>query len=82
MIDRRDRFERITAIDENSRVARESRWLTRDGDDGGHVAGRQALGLSACAGARRIEHHGIEFGEFGGLQRTREQIAGLAGNAR
>ena len=75
LIDRRNPLQRIAAIDEQFRVAREGLRIARDADDERNVRCGEFLRLRFGAGARRIEDDSVEGGEFGALQRAPKQVA-------
>ena len=77
LVKRRDLAERVAALDENARIAREALGVAGDRDDDGNAARRERPRLRLGAGARRIEHDGVEAVEFLRRQRPVEEIAPL-----
>src|SRR5438046_1144356 len=56
LVDRRDAFDPVAAVDQYPCIAREGRDVAGDGDHGRYLACRQLRGLRLRTLARRIEH--------------------------
>ena len=77
LIDRRDRAEPVTGLDQGCRIARKCRGIARYRNDHGHAARRQFARLRLCALARRIEDDRVEAFQLGRDQWPAEQVTPL-----
>jgi len=75
LVHRRHPFQAVSAGSQDRGVAREGSGVAGHARHDRNRRGRQLPNLGS--GARRIERHGVEAGEFRAEQRTTEQIAGL-----
>ena len=75
LVDRRDYFQLITALDQDLCVTRKGCGIARDRDNQGHRALGKLLRLRLRALPRRIEDDGIEATQLGRYQRPSEEIA-------
>ncbi len=75
LIDRQQFLQPVPAVLQNPRVAGKAAGIAGAVDDPRHLRLRKLGRLRHGAGARRIEHGGIEGVEFRGHQRIAEQVA-------
>src|SRR5262249_49174615 len=77
LIDRYHPLEVEAAADQSGGVARESRRVAGDGDDGWERRGGECRGLPCGAGARRIKYRASVDGKRLGQQRVTCKVAPL-----
>ena len=67
--------EFVAAVGQRAGIAGKAAGMAGDIGDRRHGGRRQRLGLGTGSGPRRVEHHGIEAGEFAGIERRTLEIA-------